>query len=374
MIKIAFVIDTIEAPSAGTEKQLLLLIKKLDRTRFQPYLCVLRSSEWVEKEFDLCPYYHIGLKSFGSLNVPFRILRFVRFLKTEKIDIVHTHFRDGNIAGIIAAKIAGVKNIISSRRNQGFWHTWLELFMLRLLNRWVDRFIANSESTKKWAVSAESIDPDRINVIYNALELEQYYRSPDSERTAFRKGLSFPPDAKVVGIVANLRPIKSIDTFILAAAEVIKRDPAARFLIIGEGGERKRLEQLCSELDISEFVNFLGRRLDIPYILSVIDVGILSSSSESLSNSILEYLASGLPVVCTDVGGAREVIEDGVNGYVVDAGDYKTMSEKINIVLQSEIAMQMGQKSREKVNLLFTETKIINSYQSFYQKAIHEIS
>src|SRR6185369_2237075 len=102
MIRIAFIIDTIESPTAGTEKQILMLIKHLDRTRFQPYLCVLRSSEWLKREFNTRELVNIGVSSFGKFSSYINILRFIIFLRKEKIDIIQTHFVEGNKVGVLA--------------------------------------------------------------------------------------------------------------------------------------------------------------------------------------------------------------------------------------------------------------------------------
>lgn len=366
MIKIAFVIDTIESPSAGTEKQLLLLIRHLDRNKFQPYLCVLRSSEWLEKEFDLCPLHIIQLASFKAVSGWMRIIEFSRFLRNEGFTIVQTHFRDSSIAGILAARLAGIENIVGTRRNQGYWYNSLELMVQRFLTRWVTVFVANSESTRQWAGKTEGIDPIRIDVIYNALEIESFYKGSGGQRLAFRENCGFPSDAVIVGIVANLRPVKAIDMFIRAAKIVLERCPQARFIVVGEGPERERLEQLGTELGIATRVCFLGKRLDIPEILSCMDIGILSSSSESFSNSIVEYMAAGLPVVCTDVGGAREAVEDGINGFVVQSGDYMAMADRIVAILMTGNMALLGQNNRGKAEGLFSLPAIIQQYEQFY--------
>jgi len=108
MIRIAFVIDTIETPTAGTEKQLLLLLRHLDRSSFDPILCVLYSSKWLDEHFNLCPIHVIDIRSFKKPKTLLTLMRFIRFLKTEKVNVVHTFFRDGNIVGVTAGKLAKV--------------------------------------------------------------------------------------------------------------------------------------------------------------------------------------------------------------------------------------------------------------------------
>jgi len=370
MIKIAFVIDTIESPSAGTEKQLLLLIKHLDRSKFLPYLCVLRHSDWLKHNLTGCEVVDVGVTSFYKGSSYLNILKFRTFLKVQKIDIVQTHFTEGNKVGVLAAKLAGVKAIVSTRRNQGYWHNRLEILILNALNNWVTLFLANSENTRQWAGKTEGLALSRIKVIHNALETESYFKGSETERSAFRAQIGFACDSVIVGIVANLRPVKAIDMFVRAAKIVSACYPQVHFLVVGEGPERERLEQLGAELGLTSKIRFLGKRLDIPEILSCLDIGILSSSSESFSNSVVEYLAAGLPVVCTDVGGAREAVEDGINGFVVPSGDFVAMAEKISLVLSSETMVLMKQSCRNKAETLFSLNSIVWKYEHFYEDVV----
>lgn len=333
MIKIAFVIDTIESPTAGTEKQLLLLIEHLDRTQFQPYLCVLRSSAWLETEFALCPLHILGITSFKRLQTLERIYAFSRFLRREGIAIVQPHFRDAGIAAILAAKLGGVPCIIGTRRNQGYWLTPFELRLQKFLNRWVSAFIANSRNTKEWAVKTEGIPAEKITVIYNAIDLGAFARITEEDRQGVRRRWGIPEDAPVVGIVANLRPVKGIDVFLRAAAIVSRRVPVARFVIVGAGDERQRLEALTVDLGVQDAVRFTGTRTDTALLVSSFDVGVLSSHSESFSNAVVEYLAAGIPVVSTDVGGCREAL-DTESDRIVPPGDWEVLAAAICDVLE----------------------------------------
>jgi L-malate glycosyltransferase len=368
MIKIAFIIDTIESPTAGTEKQLLMLIKHLDKTRFQPYLCVLRSSKWLTEKFSVCELIDIGFPSFGKLSSYFNMMKFSIWMRKQDIDIVQTHFIEGNKVGILAGKLAGTRAIIATRRNQGYWHSRLELLFLTILNRWVTCFLANSENTRQWAAKTEGIDPQRIQVIHNGLEMEHFYKGTEDQRLSFREKLAFPLDSIIVGIVANLRPIKAIDVFIKAAKIVSEKSEHIRFIIIGDGPERDDLEALCNELGLTSLVRFLGKRLDVPEILSNMDIGVLSSNSESFSNSLIEYMAAGLAVVCTSVGGAREAIEDGVNGYIVEPGDSDEMAERISSIIAMNVCYSMGQQGRKKAIHTFSHEDVEGRYQQLYEE------
>jgi len=366
VINIAYVIDTIESPTGGTEKQLLLMLEHLDRTKFSPVLCVLHSSEWLEKYFDLCPMHALNITSYRHLTTIGRFWHFVRFLKSRDIDIVHTFFKEGMRIGITAAKLAGVQRIISVRRSQGYWMTPFDLKVTKILNRWVDLIISNSSNTKTWVSEVEGVSVDKIDVIHNGIDLNPFISIPGNIRYQYRNSLSIPENAPVVGIVANLRPVKAIDVFIRAAQLIRKAIPAAHFVIVGDGDLEEGLKQLAADLGVSDYVHFLGRRHDIPQILSTLDIGVLSSTSESFSNTIVEYMAAGLPVVCTDVGGAREAVEDGENGFVAPVGDYKNMSEKIINIFLNDRTKSLGKESRRKALVFFSLESMMLKYEKLY--------
>lgn len=367
MIKIAFVIDTIESPTAGTEKQLLMLIKHLDRKKYTPYLCVLRTSRWLREEFRDCELHEVGITSFKNPASYNKIWQFSSFLRRQKMDIVQTYFNDSNKAGILAARLAGICSVVSSRRNQGYWHTPVELFFLKILNHWVDVFVANSSSTQKWVQNAEGVPAEKIKVIYNGLDLHaESIENVQQQRQTLRSALNISEKCPLVGQVANLRPVKRHDVFLRAAQSVVARCPEAHFVIVGEGGELPALELLARELEISNQVHFLGKRDDVTAILNALDVGVLSSDSESFSNAVVEYLACGLPVVSTDVGGSREAIDPGKNGYIVPTGDHGAMAEAICRIISNKEGVEMGKLGRSKAESLFAMEAMVAHYQELY--------
>ncbi|OKY75783.1 MAG: hypothetical protein BM485_07880 [Desulfobulbaceae bacterium DB1] len=369
MIKIAFVIDTIESPTAGTEKQLLLLIRNLDRRKFLPYLCVLRSSPWLKETFKDCPLIDLEFGALRCFRSVMQLLKFVRYLKQERIDIVQTYFVDANKIGVVAGCLAGVKSVISSRRNQGYWIGLLELLQLRFLNCLTTHFIANSHSTKQWAMKREGIPGQKISVILNGIELE-YYDLSRKAKVNLRKEYNTPDCARLVCIVANLRPVKGHEIFLRAARIVADQISSVYFVIIGEGQERKRLERLASELSLSKYVFFLGKREDVADLLLDMDVGVLASHSESFSNALVEYLACGLPVVVTDVGGAREAVQGGVNGFVISLD---SASEGLARGILGALRMNhesVSALNRKIVQELFAKESMVAAYQNLYHKLV----
>lgn len=369
MIKIAFIIDFIWTPAAGSESQLLLLLKNLDRSKFDPTLCVLRSTEWIENEFDLCPTYLVGIDSFKKPGALLKFWKFSRFLAREGFDIAQTHFADSNRFGVAAAKLAGVKKIISTRRNQGFLCRQ-EILTLKLVNLSVDCFITNSLSTSEWLPTVEGIPKGKITVIYNALDLDAVKKVSENSRYALRNSLGIPQHAFVAGIVANPRPVKRIDLFVRAARLVKNQRPDAYFVVVGslvsDAMEVHKLRCLIEELGLGDSLYFLGERRNAYELLSAFDVGVLTSLSEGFSNSLIEYVASGLPAVTTDVGGAREVVTSGVNGYVVPVNDYEALAESILNVAKGSLKEQDLFLKQQEALEMFSLNKSIQSYEKLY--------
>jgi glycosyltransferase involved in cell wall biosynthesis len=251
-LKIAFVIDTLSVPAGGTEGQLLHLLAGLNRDRFQPKLFCLQSSTWLERAFDLCPSESLDARLSPTPGALVHIGMFSRKLRREQFDIVQTYFRDANTVGVLAARLAGVKVIVSSRRGVPHWKSGAELLFLKGINRMVTCFVANGRTMRERAVREEGIDADRIEVIHNGLDRERFRYRGEAARAAVRRGLGLPPRAPVVGIVANLRPVKGLPDFIEAAGRVRTAFPDARFLIIGQGAEAHALRDLALRRGLGE--------------------------------------------------------------------------------------------------------------------------
>ncbi len=368
-IRIAFLIDTINS-IGGTEKQLLSLMASLPQERFENYLVSLRPPNAYFQPRDNCfSYRQIGIPSLLSIQCIGRTIELVRFLRQRRIDIVQTYFIDAQFVGLLAGKLAGVKKIVCCRRDLGFWHSRALLLLLRQADRLVDHFQVNSQAVKRQVASDELVDPDRIHVIYNGIDfcLFDARETPGSAPVVSQETQSRP----CVGILANFnRRVKRVDIFIRAAFEVLKAVPGVRFCIAGDGNQRGELMALSRELGIGRQVNFIGAVTDVPGTIRSWDIGVISSDSEGFCNSILEYMASGLPVVATSVGGNAELVQDGVNGFLVPAGDHRALAEKLCILLKDDrLRKDMGGQGRQIIARSYDWPRVIDRYESFY----HEI-
>lgn len=365
-LKIAFVIDKIEQ-IGGTERQLILLLEHINREKFDPYLICLQDSPWLQQQTKKWPVYVVQFRSLYYPVSYWRIFKLSRYLKREGIIIVQTYFRDANIAGILAARLAGIRKIISTRRNQGYWHTRLELNLLKLINPLVHRFLANTQAIKTYVNQSEKVALEKIDVIYNAIDMSYFDDAGRRDQQALYQELQLSRDMPLITIVANLRPVKAIDDLIKAARRVHDHHPMVHFLIIGEGPEKEKLLNLAARLEITANIHFLGTRNDVADLLAISDIGVLCSESEGMSNAILEYMAAALPVVVTDIDGNRELIEDRVNGRLVPVHDPQALAEALIQLLDDTAgAAQMGKRSLQKIAADFQLENVIKKTETYY--------
>ncbi len=317
---------------AGTESQLLLLLKGLDRKRISPFLVLLDGSSEVSRSLERqdCPTLRLGLKSFFSPSFIAKLWQFVRFLQREKIDVLQLHFRDSTYFGMLAGKLAGVKRIVLTRRNIGHWMTTRDRYLMRFCQRFAHATIANCEACRRSVIEQERARPERVHVIRNGIDFNRFADIPP-----YRP--KFNGELRQVGVVANLRPVKGIDVFIRAAALVAAEFPDVVFFIVGDGDSAAYVE-LAKECGVLERVRFLGPLDDIPAFLSQLDVAVLPSRAEGFSNALLEYMAAGRPIVATAVGGNSELIEHERNGILVPKPDARELAEAILGVLRNAAA------------------------------------
>ncbi len=359
-IKIAYVIGSMGNARAGTEKNLLTLIEHLDRANFEPLLISLQDCEYIQSQKYVCDTRCLQLYRMFMPEMFRKRRELAAEFQQQEVDIVQTFFTEAHLVGGGAAQIAQMKAIISSRRNLGYSYGFREKVYLSLANRHPLRWLANSKAVAEAISTAEGIPRDRIDVIYNGVE-----PGPGPGESSADKG------TLRVMLVANLRPVKSVETLLQAAPAIIKQIPKTRFEIIGEGSDRPRLEQLASQLGVGDQVLFHGSRADVDQLLNGGAVGVLTSTSEGFSNSILEYMRAALPVVATAVGGNKEVVRDGETGLLIPPRDPEALSQKlIQLLTDSALRTRMGAAGRQLLEQRFSLKQMIAAHQDYYQRLL----
>lgn len=371
-INVAFFIDRILWPTAGTENQLIRLISSLDKDIFKPHLVVLEQSKFVEENGDLCEIYALKIKKILSLRGVLEVFRAAAWLREKKIDIVQTFFRDATLVGIMGAKLGGVSRILSSRRNMRYDSNTSKPFSEKILSKFVDFYVANGFEVKKHVVRTEHVEPEKIKVFHNLLKTSNVKSLPPVDR---KKVVPFVAENDVVFLlIANLRPVKSHDFLLKTINEISSRIPNAKFVFVGGEPTGQQIIEtppylLAQKLDLMKYVYFAGLQEDVAPYLSIADVGILCSSSEGFSSSLLESISCGLPCIATDVGSNSEIVIDGHNGFLVSHGDQNYLGEKIHkLYSEKPLRERMGANSLQHFNKNFRPEAIILQMEKFYQE------
>lgn len=367
-IKITFIIDTIHGIKAGTETQLNLLINYLDKNKYDIHLLCLRETEWV-KENSSTINCKVNVFKVNSIINPMSILSYIkviRHVQNIKPDIVMTFFRDSNIIGVIAARLANVKVILSTRRDYGLWLDRRTHYILGLANRFVKGIIANSRKVKELTCKQEIIDCSKTHVIYNGIKFGDA-KPVKFDNKQLKNKLGIPLDNQIVGIVANLRPMKRYRTFINAAEQVLLKKNNVHFVIVGDGQLRDPLENLAAELGIRDYIHFAGSQEDVLPYLSIFDIGINCSANEGLSNAIMEYMDFEIPCIVSAAGGNEELIENGINGYTFELDDYLELAKLIiDLLDDDEKKKAFIVKSKKWVRTNLNIDNMINQYDRYF--------
>jgi L-malate glycosyltransferase len=357
-VRVCFMID--ELTQAGTETQLVALIRNLNRSVVEPFLCLLRGNGAASQalEPDCCPVLRLGVGPLRRPAALAKALRLARFLRRERIDVFQVYFPDSTYLGVPAAWLAGVPRIVRTRNNLGSWMTPTHRRLARFCNRFVHATVANCEACRQAIVADEGIDPGSVVVLENGVDLARFGKGkPPGAR----------PGPRRVGVVANLRPVKDLGLFVRAAAEVARRHPDVTFQIAGEGELRPDLTRLAAELGLAGRLALPGAVADVPAFLAGLDVAVLSSRSEGMSNAVLEYMAAGRPVVATAVGANGRLIDDGVHGLLVPPGDPAALAAAIDRLLRDPaLAARLGIAARRRVEERYSRQAMVRRFEAFY--------
>jgi sugar transferase (PEP-CTERM/EpsH1 system associated) len=350
----------------GLEQVVLNLIKNLDRRRYRPYVACLRETGGLKTELE-----EIGVSVIEfnrgdglDLKLPFD---FARVLRKEKITILHTHDLGPYLYGAIAAKLARVPVLVHTEHSYLTQNTKILKIAERVLSFFTDTIISDSLDVTRFLVKEQRINPDKIETIYNGIDLALF--QPSSNGNSLKSMLGLPPESQVVGTVGRLVPVKDQRTLISAVASVVAADKNVHLVLVGDGPLRDELTELTRVLGIRGNVHFLGNRRDVQKILQIFDVFVLPSLSEGLSLSLLEAMACSRPVITTHVGGNLEIIDRPEVGVLIKPGDVATLAIEIRDLLDNPLsARKMGASARKQVEARFSLKKMAESYESIYER------
>ena len=354
----------------GTERQVANLALGIDSSHFDLHLACLWHSGELLAELEALraprPEFRIGrLYSPKTLWQGFRLARYVR---RNLIQIVHSFGFYPNVFTVPVARLAGASIVVASIRDTGDLLTPMQRRLEKIVCRWADCVLVNAEAIRRNLIE-QGYDPTNIVVIRNGITPP---KSAGRERGAvLRQELGLPPAARLVAVFSRLNRMKGVEYFLDAARIVAGSYPDVRFLVAGDGGSKQELEELAARLGLGERIVFAGFRSDVPDLLSEVSISVLPSLSEGTSNTLLESMAAGIPVIATRVGGNPEVVEDGVSGLLVPPRDSAALAAAtVRLLEDGALALRVGQAGRQRVADLFSIDGSVHATERLYERLV----
>lgn len=363
-IKVLHVVHSLNV--GGLENGVVNLINKSNDEHFIHEICCLTKSgdagSRLEKSVKIHEMHKRGGNDWRMIPMLTNLIREV------KPDIVHTR-NWGTIDGIVAAKIRGVSAIIHGEHGWNIDDPQGRNFKRRMVRRMlsgaaVDRFVVVSEDIRRWMVDSIGIKDTKITKILNGVDMKRFY--PGNKNGA-RRALGFSEKDVLIGTVGRLDPIKDQQLLLQAFSHLQGDGNELRLILIGDGPEKRSLESIKEKLPCKDRIVFLGERNEVEKILPALDMFVLSSKNEGMSNTILEAMAVGLPVVATSVGGNLELVTRGKTGLFFEPGDIRGLAEALKFYISHEEEKRLhGANGRRKAEQHFSLSRMVEEYETLY--------
>jgi glycosyltransferase involved in cell wall biosynthesis len=354
-------------PVGGAERQMALLVRALDRSRYRPIVACQHAVGPVADEMPGVP---VHLLSDSTRLDPRFFARLASLMRRERVRIVISHGFSTGVAARLAGLVAGVPvRILAEHSTREPEMTPWRHRVNRVLSPWTSAWVALTPGQVAYLRDTKKIPASRLHVIPNGIDPEAFGSGRGRERVRAECGV--PPEARVAGILAVLRPEKDHRTFLLAARFVVDEFPDARFLIVGDGPCRGDLERETTVLALERNVHFLGRRDDVADVLAAFDVAVLCSEIETLPLAFLEAMASRLPLVGTRVGGLPDVVVPEHNGLLVNPRDPRDLADAVLRVLRDpDLARSWGDAARRDLERTYTVTAMVRGYEELFTRLL----
>lgn len=287
-----------------------------------------------------------------------QVRQMMRLFREGHFDVVHTHNTHPHINGSLAARFAGVPVVVNTRHGQRAGHGWKSRSQFRWASHLVNKIIAVSDDAAQLCVQADGVPKEKVMRIWNGIDTEDFHFSgPVSEPVAIS--------------VARLSAEKDFPSLLQAIHLAAQHIPALKLKLVGDGPERAKLEQLTQELNLSDRVEFLGDRHDVPALLAQAGFFVTASLTEGISLTLLEAMAVGLPVIATSVGGNSEIVDDPHTGRLVPPANPRALADAIvALCRQPETWPTLGKAGRERVEEYFDVRRMVADYEHLYRELL----
>ncbi len=364
--KLMLLVPTLD--QSGAEKQLTLLACRLPRDEFDVHVVALTRGGTFADEL---AQHGVRLTVIGKRWKfdPMAMWRLRKLIKAEQPDIVHTWLFAANAYGrlMVGRRRSPRPKLIVSERCVDVWKAGWQLWLDQKLIERTDRLIGNSVAVAEFYKSI-GYPADRISVIPNGIEVPE---PTPFDRDTLLAELEIPRGAPVIGFVGRMAKQKRVDDLVFAMALVSILRPDAHLLLVGDGPERDNLMKFARDIDIDHHTRFTGHRADAAKLLRIMDLFWIASDFEGQSNSIMEAMAAGLPVIATDIPPNRELVVDGETGFLVRVGDRAGFQQFADRILADpELARRLGDAGRERMRQNFSIDKMVATHARLYREVL----
>lgn len=350
--------------AGGAENGIINIVNNIDQHNFQISIATFVDggalSQRVQQE--KCERFTLNKREGNDLLLPFKLRK---LFQTWQPHILHTHAWGTLCEGVIGAKLARIPIIIHGEHGT-IQEKPINVFVQRQFWRMTNHVLSMSNEHRQRLSSIIGFPESRIVVIPNGVASNCFSNCLDKQSA--KKKLGFPPDSFIIGTVGRLVPIKNQKMLIKAFASIAEQYPDTRLLMVGDGPLREELATLAATLNVSSRVTFAGRRNDVPKQLQAMDLFVLPSLSEGMSNTLLEAMSTGIPVIATNVGGNPEVITNRISGMLVKSDDPCQLAATISKLIDNKkLRIQMGQEGRKQIEIKFSLAAMVGNYENLYE-------
>lgn len=358
--------------TGGLENGLVNLINHMSPERYgHAIVCMTESTEFRNRirRADVAVY-ELHKAPGHDLKLYWRLWRLLRKLRPA---VVHTR-NIGTLECQAIALLAGVRARVHGEHGRDMsdlrGNNTKYITLRRALRPWLSRFITVSRDLRQWLIGDVGVPEAQIVQIYNGVDMTRF-RPGDMQARAILPAGFAPDDALVIGTVGRMSGEKDQHTLVQAFARIAAAVPRARLVLVGDGSLRGELERTVAELNLAERVWFAGNRPDVPDLLRSLDIFVLPSLGEGISNTILEAMACGLPVVATRVGGNPELVNDGETGLLAPAADPVAMARAFEVYARDPAQMRRhGENGRTRIEREFSMDAMVARYMAVYDAAL----
>lgn len=363
--KIKIIYLVLEMDLGGLQRIVKLLIQRIDRKQFVPYLaCLDHGGLFLDQlRINSVPSYILDRRP-GPFD--FRLfIRLYKILRSNKIDIIHSQ-NGCSFYSALAGRLAGVRVIIHTDHGRLVPDRKVAKLEDRVASIMMDRYIGVSEELTEYLASEVKINRKKLTTIVNGVDTQRFVPLEDGQKERIRKVFGFNNGDKIIGTVCRLDPVKNLELLIGAMPAICKMVPECKALIVGDGPAESQLRNYAKTLGVDGKIIFAGRSSDIEKILPIFDLYVNTSLSEGTSMTILEAMACGIPVVASDVGGNSRLV-DNSNGGLFPAGNREAFQHKVVDLLSNNDGLaELGKASRKKAETNFSFDRVLKQYKELY--------